>query len=206
MDDSLVKIIVVVGIVFLWLARAFFRVFLSPPGTGQGKPVLPGERARRMEGMLGEEAPSRRPPAPEGLLDHDEPARTQVEVREAAERRAERMAGRPSSVPRRLERTAPSAPAYLPLPRALVPPPPAAPRPRAGSRGAASEAQARVRARAKARAEAGREAQPAGDSVELESKGLLLGLDPEAAFVLKEVLGPPRAHRRLPWGPAVRRS
>jgi hypothetical protein len=197
-DSTLIKIIIFVGLIFLWLARAFFRVFLSPPEAGQRKPVLPGESRREPGGLLGEDAARPRTPPADGLLDREEPAHSPVAEREAAERRAlERAAQR---------RTAPTRP----LPRVLVlPEAPSRPAQRPAARAPSADAQARVRARMKARkaaASAPHLSEPAGDSVEPESTGLLLGLDPEAAFVLKEVLGPPRAYKRLPWGPAVRRG
>jgi len=187
-----IQVIIIAVIVVAAIFRAFYRIFLKPfipdrtappagpaPSRGRDLKVFLEELRRDLgHGDLPE-------PKTDGLLDEEEPA---------AKRPVDRA---PAPAPR------PAAPIHT-APAAPVPRPPA-PRPRAAPvaerpspRRAEAPVAALVAATARAAIHGGlrpREPAPEVAAASVEPPNQILGVDIEAAIILSEVLGPPRAFR-----------
>jgi hypothetical protein len=208
MDPELIRllqILFVVGIFVFAIARSFLRIFVKPfvPGSAPGSPE---NRRKTMKDFLedlrrdlgqGEQRPARG----EGLMDTEKVESIPSPATPPA-RRTERPAAPPVMVPGRTpsgrdprrERPAGRPPtsaeraaAGQRIEKALVRKAAARSRP-AALEETREEIETDELARAAMHSDSIGDEQPAGE---------LLGIDLQTAFVLKEVLGPPRAYGRI---------
>ncbi len=207
---QIIQFLIIGGIVVFAIARSFLRIFVKPfvpPGSPPGAPPRREGVKDFLEELRRDLGHGSQPgPDVDGLLDEEED-----ETRKAA------APPRPVVDPR-FERPA-APPPMAPLPQRIPPrmPPVQRERPRPAVRGPASAETAGAH-RTRMDAEAARRIHPSliestSDQIETEALATaagiappmdevrpiaqILGTDLETAFILKEVLGPPRVYQRL---------